>query len=210
MSAILPALFVFLQHMHHHGMDMAAAAAKGPDPYSLLNHHLAGIGLLLLAAFSYFDESRLARAEWRKYLWPALLGLIGIAVLGWSDPGTWPDGPKPLAQDIEAIQHKVFALLALFIAAVELFRRSGALTHKVWGYVFSCAVAACGVFLDFHQGQHTEVVHAQHFAMGCVAASMGMVKAWNNGGEVESKMRRYLPALLTAILGVLFLMYYEV
>src|SRR5712691_13077575 len=117
-----------------------------PDPESIRNHHVAGVAVIGLAVISFLEESKGEKAGWIRYIWPGMMFVMGIAIIGWADPGTWPDGPKPLVQDIEAIQHKFFALFAMSLGAIELFRRLGKLTHKAWGYVFSVTMIGAGVF----------------------------------------------------------------
>jgi len=211
------------QHQHD---DMAGMAGMdhsgkepGPDPDSLRNHHIAGFGIIFLALLTYLEERNLAKLKYLKYFWPALLYVIGFAVLIWSDPGTWPDGDTPLMTQPEAIQHKIFALIALVIATVELFRRMGTLKHIAWRGVLSGAILTAGVFLLFHHGRHVHVVHLQHRAMGITAALLGLAKFTEPaldgsvGAErrlnVGQRVRSHLPSFLTLVLGLMFVFYFE-
>lgn len=204
--------------MDEHGM-MNHAKEPGPDPDSLRNHHIAGYGIIFLALLTYLEERRFAKLKYLKYFWPVLLYIIGIAVLIWSDPGTWPDGATPLSTQPEAIQHKIFALIALAIATVELFRRTGTLAHFAWRGVLSGAILVAGVFLLFHHGRHVHVVHLQHRAMGITAALLGLAKFTepNLDGSVGAerkislgqRLRSHLPSLLTLVLGFMFVFYFE-
>ena len=211
------------QHQHD---DMAGMAGMdhsgkepGPDPDSLRNHHIAGFGIIFLALLTYLEERNFAKLKYLKYFWPALLYVIGFAVLIWSDPGTWPDGDTPLMTQPEAIQHKIFALIALVIATVELFRRTGTLKHMAWRGVLSGAILTAGVFLLFHHGRHVHVVHLQHRAMGITAALLGLAKFTEPaldgsvGAErrmsVGQRVRSHLPSFLTLVLGLMFVFYFE-
>ena len=180
-----------------------------PDPESIRNHHVAGVAVIGLAVISFLEESKGEKAGWIRYIWPGMMFVMGIAIIGWADPGTWPDGPKPLAQDIEAIQHKFFALFAMSLGAIELFRRLGKLTHKAWGYVFSITMIGAGVFLLFHQGEHAHIVHLQHLAMGSVGVAVGLAQAANNGKQIKSWLRLHLYSLCILSLGLLLLFYVE-
>src|SRR3954471_15734681 len=203
------------------GMEGHEHAGKepGPDPDSLRNHHIAGFGIIFLALLTYLEERNFAKLTYLKYFWPVLLYVIGFAVLIWSDPGTWPDGDTPLSTQPEAIQHKMFALLALAIATVELFRRTGTLAHIAWRGVLSGAIATAGVFLLFHHGRHVHVVHLQHRAMGITAALLGLAKFTEPtldgsvGAERRTsfarRLRSHLPSLLTLVLGLMFVFYFE-
>jgi hypothetical protein len=202
------------------GMDHEHAGKEpGPDPDSLRNHHIAGFGVIFLALLTYLEERNFAKLKYLKYFWPALLYVIGFAVLIWSDPGTWPDGDTPLSTQPEAIQHKIFALIALAIATVELFRRTGTLKHIAWRGVLSGAILTAGVFLLFHHGRHVHVVHLQHRAMGITAALLGLAKFTEPaldgtvGAErrmsVGQRVRSHLPSFLTLVLGLMFVFYFE-
>jgi uncharacterized membrane protein len=182
---------------------------KPPDLESIRNHHIAGVAVIGLAIVSFMEESKGEKAGWIRYIWPGLLFIMGIAIIGWADPGTWPDGPKPLAQDIEAIQHKFFALLALSLATIELLRRTGKLTHKAWGYVFSATMIGAGAFLLFHQGEHAHIVHLQHLAMGSVGVAVGLAQAANSGKHIQNWLRLHLYSLLILALGLQLLFYVE-
>ena len=198
---------------HEHGKE------PGPDPDSLRNHRIAGIGIIFLALLTYLEERNFAKLTYLKYFWPVLLYVIGFAVLIWSDPGTWPDGDTPLNTQPEAIQHKIFALIALAIATVELFRRTGTLVHIAWRGVLSGAIAIAGVFLLFHHGRHVHVVHLQHRAMGITAVLLGIAKFTEPkldgsvGAErrmsMNQRVRSHLPSLLTLALGLMFVFYFE-
>ena len=208
-------------HANMAGMDHehSGMAEPGPDPDSLRNHHIAGFGIIFLALLTYLEERNFARLKYLKYFWPVLLYVIGFAVLIWSDPGTWPDGDTPLSTQPEAIQHKIFALIALVIATVELFRRTGALKHIAWRAVLSGAILTAGVFLLFHHGRHVHVVHLQHRAMGITAALLGLAKFTEPtmdgsvGAErrmsVGQRVRSHLPSFLTFVLGLMFVFYFE-
>jgi len=209
-------------HQHDHdrmaGMDHSGKE-PGPDPDSLRNHRIAGFGVIFLAMLTYLEERNFAKLKYLKYFWPVLLYVIGFAVLIWSDPGTWPDGDTPLSTQPEAIQHKIFALIALAIATVELFRRTGTLTHFAWRGVLSGAILIAGIFLLFHHGRHVHVVHLQHRAMGLTAALLGFAKFTEPtpdgsvGAErhmrVGQRVRSHLPSFLTLVLGLMFVFYFE-
>src|SRR4051812_48665646 len=199
--------------------DHSGMTEPGPDPDSLRNHHIAGFGIIFLALLTYLEERNFAKLKYLKYFWPALLYVIGFAVLIWSDPGTWPDGDTPLSTQPEAIQHKIFAIIALVIATVELFRRTGTLKHIAWRGVLSGAILTAGVFLLFHHGRHVHVVHLQHRAMGITAALLGLAKFTEPaldgtvGAErrlsIGQRVRSHLPSFLTLVLGLMFVFYFE-
>jgi len=182
---------------------------KAADPESIRNHHIAGVAVIGLALVSFAEESKGEKAGWIRYIWPGLLFAMGIAIIGWADPGTWPDGPIPLARDPEAIQHKFFALFALALATIELLRRMGKLTHKAWGYVFSGTMIVAGSFLLFHQGEHAHIVHLQHLAMGTMGVAVGVTQAANSGKSIQNWLRLHLYSFFICGLGLLLLFYVE-
>jgi uncharacterized membrane protein len=182
---------------------------RPPDPDSLRNHHIAGAAVIGLAVLSFVEESKGEKAGWIRYIWPVMLLLGGVAIIGWADPGTWPDGPKPLPNDPEAIQHKFFALFAMALGLIELFRRLGKLNHKAWGYVFSITMIAAGVFLLFHQGDHSHIVHLQHLAMGSTGVVVGLAQAASSGKNIRSWLRAHFYSISILVLGLLLLFYVE-
>lgn len=171
-------LALFLQSNDMSGMhDMPYT----PNQFSLFNHHLAGVLIIFLAGLTFLEESAFGKAHsWVKYLWPMPLFAEAINVILRGDSEFhWPVRLATILPDAEAVQHKIFALLALGIAFIELFRRTGRLSHPGWRYIFYGLMFGGGIFLFFHRGHHTMTIHYEHWAMGawCVAVAGTRVAA---------------------------------
>lgn len=128
---------------------------KAPSEF---NHHMAGlaligVGLLVIAGL------RFAQFRALRFVWPALFLLAGLFLALWSDAEIWPRGNMNWAwllhHDLEARQHKVYALLLIAIAVIEYLRARDLLTRfwRVWSFPI-LAVIGAGLLLvhDHTQG----------------------------------------------------------
>jgi putative copper resistance protein D len=153
--------------------------------YSEFNHHVAG-GLLIVIALA--ELVQVLRPSWsfrsaRLFL-PAALGVTGVFLLIWSDHEAWPIGSMSLSETLwggnhEILQHKLYGVLALTIATVEILRRLGVVRHAGW-MVPLPAFAIVGGWMLFshshgiHPSAHKIAVH--HAVMGTLAITAGSSK----------------------------------
>lgn len=189
-----------------HGMP---GMTHGPDPLSLFNHHLAGVLVILLGVFGYLDAAASARREWLRLLWPLPLIAIGVYLLLRSDAPGWPPDLARQFSEAEGIQHKIFALLALTIGGIELARRLGYLRRAVWQHVLYGVLLVAGVFLIFHGGHHSHLVHAEHLGMGLVALSIVVVRVAADVQTNAPWLSAYLLPSLFTLLGLQLVLYVE-
>jgi hypothetical protein len=185
-------------HDMHAGHEMPYA----PDPFSLFNHHLAGVLVIFLSLFTFLEESPFGKKHsWVKFLWPTPLILEALNVILRGDSElTWPIRLATIMPDSEAVQHKIFALVALAIALIELFRRTGRLTHPGWRYIFYGLMLGGGIALLFHTGHHTAKIHRQHLWMGSWAIAAALTKVLADARPQTAWLRLYaLPAFLLAL-----------
>jgi hypothetical protein len=205
---MLTSSFLLLQTMHDH-MHHLAGPSQAADPLSLFNHHLAGWMLILVAVFGVLELSPLKKYDWVRRLWPLPLIFLATCMLLRSDREHLSDLTLAnVLSDPEELQHKLFALLALFIGFLELLRRTDRLKHFLWSYVLYSAIIAGGVFLLFHGGQHSQAVHQQHLQMGGTAVAIGVTKTV---GDLSTRLvwPRVLLASLFLALGLELVRYYE-
>src|SRR5262245_36648631 len=106
------------------GTGSQNSQATNVDPNkepSELNHHIAGcaligVGLLVIASFSS------AKLRFLQFTWPVLFILNGVFLAAWSDSEIWPRGNLSwrwlFHHDLEARQHKVFALILIALGIV--------------------------------------------------------------------------------------------
>ena len=139
---------------------------------------------------------------------PLFAEALNIILRGDSDL-QWPIRLATIMPDAEAVQHKIFALLALGIAFIEFFRRTSSLKNPAWRQVLNALMLGGAIFLLFHTGQHTRLIHWQHHLMGLVAITLSVCKIVYDLGKGASWLGSYaVPALMTAF-GLPFVFYFE-
>lgn len=123
-------------------MDLAERAA------SELNHHIAGVALLAIALLVF--AGMVPRLRFARYAWPVLFIGLGLFLAAWSDAEIWPRGSLSwswlIHHDLEARQHKIYALLLVGLGIVELLRARGYLAGPWRRWAFP-ALAVCGAGL---------------------------------------------------------------
>ena len=193
------------QHAGH-----AMPTASGPDPYSLLLHHAAGVMVILLGIFTYLEKSELGRRGWVHYSWPVVLMLQGTITMLFSENGQlFPFSWNRWLPSHVSVQHKIFAGVAIALSLIELFRRTGRLKNRAWPHVLNVMMIGAGVYLLMHQGHSKPVIHTQHLWMGVEIIAIGVVKAVTDYQVGSGWVRVFvLPALFLA-LGLQLALYVE-
>jgi hypothetical protein len=138
---------------------MVSDLQAGQDPHkpaSELNHHLIGyaliaIGLLVLAGQS---SDRLRPLQ---LVWPFLFVAAGLFLAAWSDGEIWPRGNLSwmwlIHHDLEARQHKLFAILLIVMGLVEYLRVPAKLSPfwRMWAFPL-LALVGVGLLLSHDHG----------------------------------------------------------
>lgn len=131
---------------------ISAPANEDPNKRpSEFNHHVAGyalivVGLLVIAGQVF------PRLRSLQLVWPALFFLAGVFLAAWSDSEIWPRGNLSwgwlLHHDLEARQHKIYALLLIAIGLVECLRARVSLRRlwQIWSFPM-LALAGAGLLL---------------------------------------------------------------
>jgi putative copper resistance protein D len=162
--------------------------------YSERNHHIAGCMVVLMGLAELSHMLRLSFFQWARLLLPSALIGAGLFLLIWSDHEAWPIGSLGFAEtfggaDHEILQHKIYAILAIGVGSVELFRRLGRIGHKAWASPLPL-MAIVGGFMLFghshgvHPSSHKIAVH--HAIMGTMAVTAGsskLLSAWVGPSE---------------------------
>jgi putative copper resistance protein D len=200
------------------------AKALADKRESEFNHHLAGF-LVIVAGIFLLAQDRFAK-RWPgvRYVWPCCFLLAGVYLALFSDTEIWPMGPQTLWFAIhnnpEDLQHKVFALILLFLGAIELLRAQGKLKSMWSAWAFPVLGMVGAILLLFHHhsagmmhgAHHMETMNhikAEHLGFsitgGGIALMNGLAAVRGPGQRVFAKI---WPSLMI-VLGILLMFYTE-
>lgn len=213
------------------GMDMSQAPETPAQQAKHLkdkkesefNHHLAGF-LVIVAGIFLLAQDRLSR-RWPgvRYVWPWCFLLAGFYLALFSDTEIWPVGHESLWFAIhdnpEDLQHKVFALILLFLGFVELQRARGKLKSlwSAWAFpVFGMVGAILLLFHHHSAGMHgahhmetMEHIKAEHLGFAIVGGGVALTKGISEiDGRWQGLFNKVWPTLMI-VLGILLLLYTE-
>ena len=176
-----------MQHDHTMPVAGSAPASPGSDTeWSVFNHRGAGWFIFFWGLTALIAGLRWPRRTWLRFAPPlVLLGLVEFLFLR-NDPETWPLGPIGLwasLKEPEVFQHRVFLLLLLVIAIVELLRAADRLPPLLQKFALPGLALFGGTYLFFHKHGGTEMAQmmsdpamASSPAMKSMMASMDLVK----------------------------------
>jgi len=163
----------------------APASSGSGTEWSVFNHRGAGF-FILVWGLTALIAGLWPRRTWLRFV-PSLvlLGLVEFLFLR-NDPETWPIGPIGFwasNKDPEVFQHRVFLLLLLVIAIVELLRAADRLPPLLQKLALPGLALFGGIYLFFHKHGGTEMERmmadptmASSPAMKSMMASMDLVK----------------------------------
>jgi hypothetical protein len=126
-------------------------------PASELNHHLAGYALIAIGASVIAGYSS-ERFRPLQIIWPFLFVGAGLFLAAWSDAEIWPRGNLSwrflIHHDLEAREHKIYALLLILIGIIEYLRARSKLNRfwRSWAFPLLALVGA-GLLLFHNHGQ---------------------------------------------------------
>ena len=113
-------------HNHHSASVGGWEGSAQSVDYSELNHHLAGLFVLLMGCAELSQALHLTSLFWTRLMLPAAMLLGSVMLLVGSDHEAWPIGSLSFAQtfsdhDPEIIQHKIYGLLLFLVARSRLY-----------------------------------------------------------------------------------------
>ena len=120
-------------------------------PASELNHHLAGYALIAIGALVIAGYSA-DRFRPLQLIWPFLFVAAGLFLAAWSDAEIWPRGNLSwrflIHHDLEARQHKIYALLLILIGIIEYLRARSKLNRfwRSWAFPLLALAGAVSCF----------------------------------------------------------------
>jgi hypothetical protein len=138
-------------------------------PASELNHHLAGYALIAIGAMVIAGYSS-EKLRPLQLVWPFLFVAAGLFLAAWSDAEIWPRGSLSwsflIHHDLEARQHKIYALLLILIGIIEYLRARAKLNRfwRIWAFPLLALFGA--VLLLFHnhgEGSGASSPEARHY-----------------------------------------------
>lgn len=148
--------------------------------WSNFSHNVAGLFLLGMSVIALVGQREGHR--WARH-WP--LGLVGLAgfifLRASASDGTWPYGEAPpWTGDSEGLQHRLAAVLALGLGALEWRARTSARPGRL-ARLFPALAAAGGILLLTHahvafEGKNAYLVQVTHVAMGVLAALLAAAR----------------------------------
>ena len=179
--------------------------------YSEMNHRVAGVFLVALAAATVWGLRRPSRPPIAAGLWI----LFGLYLFVSSDPEAWPLGPRRFVEIFEdslVVQHKLLAMIPLGFGAAELARRANVLSGRAAVIVVALLSATGGASLFYHDhegGFHLNWTFVQHAAIGLAGLGVAGVLVAVDRRPRAARLALWLwPATLAAV-GVLLLFYVE-
>ena len=217
--------------------DAAAPASVDPGvAWSIFNHRGAGWfifawGLTALVGGLQWPK----RTGWRFVPPVVLFGMVEFLFIR-NDPEAWPTGSIGLwesLKDPEVLQHRIFLLLLLAIAVVELLRAAGRLPPLLQKYAVPALAVAGGVYLFFHKhgGEGMEkmmadpslasspnmaammasmdVVKHEHMWFSIAGFGLAAAKLLADGGRLKGRLGATLWCVFAIVLGVYMMGYTE-
>ena len=161
----------------------SAAAPTRPwcedSAWSTFNHRVAGWFLLFWGLTALVAGLQSPRLTWWRYVPPMILFGLAEFLFFRNDPETWPVGPMSFMaslRDPEDLQHRIFLLLVIVIALVELLRAAGRLSRFMARYALPALGAFGAIYLFFHKHGGAGMAESMQQAGATGAAASPAVK----------------------------------
>jgi len=219
--------------------DPTPASYDNGTWWSVFNHRGAGVFIFLWGLTALIVGLMYPRQTWFRFVPPiVLLGLVEFLFLR-NDPKSWPTGPYGFwisNQDPEVFEHRLFVLLLLAIAIVELLRAGGRLPKWAATWAVPGLAALGGVMLLFHHHGGFEmrqvmeqmansaaganermqrmessmvIVKREHLTFAILGFGLAIAKFLGDAGKLPVKLGMTLWAAFAVVLGFCLMSYTE-
>ena len=175
--------------------DMPGMSMKATPPveypwcqdtaWSTFNHRVAGWFLLIWGLAALAAGIEWPRRTWRRYAAPMVLFGLAEFLFFRNDPEAWPIGPMSFwasLHDPEDFQHRIFLLLVILIAVVELLRAGDRLHALAAKYALPALGTFGAIYLFFHK-----------HGGGAMAAAMSQAQA--AGSKASASMQQMMASM---------------
>lgn len=217
----------------------SASTTASPDPgvaWSVFNHRGAGGFIFFWGLTALVAGLQGPKKTWVRFVPPLVLfGMVEFLLLR-NDPEAWPTGPIGLwasLKDPEVFQHRVFLLLLLAIAVVELLRAADRLPPFLQKFALPGLAVFGGVYLFFHKHggagmeqmmadpamasspsmatmmASMEVVKHEHMWFSIFAFGLASAKLLADGGRLKGRLGATLWTLFAIVMGIYMMGYTE-
>ena len=194
----------------------AVALTAADIAWAEMNHHLAGILVVVMGVFALLEHHRRIAPVVRH--WPLLFLLLAGVLLVRADETAWPLGPLGFFESLrnpQIAQHKLIVALISVYAIFEWRVRRKQFKSDWPPYVFPLTVGAVSAFLLTHYG-HTDgkdevliaISHTPVALLGIVAASARWLEI-RAPDTREGRTGAFVWPVAFILAGVLLLLYRE-
>ncbi len=238
----------------HEGMEMGGmqhdhtsmgSMEKGNVPHwsdaewSTFNHRGAGWFLLFWGLTALIAGLQWPRRTGWRFVPPLVLFAMVEFLFLRNDPETWPAGPIGLwasLKDPEVFQHRIFLLLLLAMAIIELLRAADRLPPFFQKYSLPALVVSGGIYLFFHKHGGAEMakmmeqmkdpaiaaspamqrmmasmdrVRHEHLWFSLIGFGLAAAKLLGDTGRLKGRLGAVLWAVFAVLLGIYMTGYTE-
>ena len=172
------------------GMSETANPIAAQQPWcqdsvwSTFNHRAAGWFLLFWGLTALIAGIQWPRRTGWRFVPPLVLFGLAEFLFFRNDPEAWPVGPMSFWASLhsaEDLQHRIFLLLVILMAVVELLRAAGRLSDFMSKYALPALGCFGAIYLFFHKHGGAEMAalmngSQEHPDMQGMMASMSMVR----------------------------------
>ena len=166
-----------MSHMNH-AMNSSGHEWCQDVIWSTFNHRVSGWFLLVWGLTALIAGLQWPRRTWWRFVPPIVLFGFAEFLFFRNDPEAFPVGPMSFwasLRDPEDLQHRIFLLLVILLALVELLRAANRLPRLLAEYALPALGTFGAIYLFFHKhGGAAMATMMHHMQESSMAADPGM------------------------------------